>query len=466
VVERKQAKTHPITIEFVMKQLTATNFDDAVQIALDANQMLGVFRKHFEAAPNSLTNGLRIQDCRLVRLRWRGGKRAVLQYELDAATIGNTETFKQLLTSSIHDEKCAEHVEKKLLRDNSCVDNEAIFKPVSAISQLNMLVQAFPFDRRLPHLKLLAHTIPTAIRESIDAHYGPAKIDYSQCKITSVRYRAGLSAVLRYDLPIAGSTAHESVFAKLYQDPSEATRTFRMLTDLAAKENELGIECARPIAVLPALSTLLLQGVTGRTLEDELQLDSSVKQVRKAARAIARLNGSRVKLERVHTAEAQAESLQRATDRLRQACPQLKARISHVANRILPFPDVDLHPTHRDLKPEHIFFTGEAATLIDCDSMAMADPVIDPAMMLARMAAMSATDRLAYNAFRKNARVFVDEYFKQGPIDWNARLNQYYASALLEIAVGFFGRQEPGWRETITYLVEEAERSLNRQRWE
>ena len=46
------------------------------------------------------------------------------------------------------------------------------------------------------------------------------------------------------------------------------------------------------------------------------------------------------------------------------------------------------------------------------------------------------------------AQTFADEYFALVPNAWRDRLPVHYAgAAILKGAVGFFGRQEPGWSE-------------------
>jgi hypothetical protein len=127
--------------------------------------------------------------------------------------------------------------------------------------------------------------------------------------------------------------------------------------------------------------------------------------------------------------------------------------------------EVALGPTHRDLKPDHLFVDGERTIFIDLDSFAKADPVLDPAYLLARLAAMPALFPIAPERAHAVAREFAQEYFSHVPGAWQERLQFHYAGALVEVAHGFFRRQAPDWPGRIATLLEEARASLAGSVW-
>ena len=122
--------------------------------------------------------------------------------------------------------------------------------------------------------------------------------------------------------------------------------------------------------------------------------------------------------------------------------------------------DLQLMPTHRDLKLDHLFLDGETITIIDFDSFAAADPVIDPATLLAQLVTMSYGTSIPYGRIRSAGRAFVEEYFAHVPMSWRSRLKLQYAGAALKGSVSFFRHQEPEWPEKMTALVEEASSAL------
>jgi hypothetical protein len=102
---------------------------------------------------------------------------------------------------------------------------------------------------------------------------------------------------------------------------------------------------------------------------------------------------------------------------------------------------------------------GERTIFIDLDSFAKADPVLDPAHLLARLA-MPALFRVPRERTHTAAREFAEEYFAHVPGGWQERLPFHYAGTLLKAAQGFFRRQAPEWPDRIATLLEEARASL------
>jgi hypothetical protein len=124
--------------------------------------------------------------------------------------------------------------------------------------------------------------------------------------------------------------------------------------------------------------------------------------------------------------------------------------------------EVPLRPTHRHLSPDHIFLDGDRTTFIDLDMFAKADPVLDPARLLTRLA-MPALFPIPRH--RAAAREFAEEYFAHVPAAWHDRLPFHYAGTLLKTADGFFRRQAPDWPGRIAGLLEEARDSLAGKVW-
>jgi hypothetical protein len=126
--------------------------------------------------------------------------------------------------------------------------------------------------------------------------------------------------------------------------------------------------------------------------------------------------------------------------------------------------EVPLGPTHRDLSPDAIFLDDDRTTFIDLDSLAKADPVLDPAHLLARLV-VPALFPVPPERVRTAAREFAEEYFAHVPGVWQERLPFHYAGALLKKAHGFFRRQAPDWPGKIATLLEEARASLAGRVW-
>jgi len=122
-------------------------------------------------------------------------------------------------------------------------------------------------------------------------------------------------------------------------------------------------------------------------------------------------------------------------------------------------------PTHGDLKTEHMLLDGDRVIFIDLGTFAGADPVLDPADVLARLAAMPGLFLLPRSRARVAAQAFAKEYFAHVPKSWRSRLPFHYAGANLRLAASIFRNQEPGWRNTVPALIGEAKDSLTGKVW-
>ena len=167
---------------------------------------------------------------------------------------------------------------------------------------------------------------------------------------------------------------------------------------------------------------------------------------------------------RLRLAARQDAQRDRIAAKLAWACPDLAERIHHIAERVRGITSQQFAPSHLDLKLEHVFLEGDRLTLIDWDSCATADPMIDVAMLLARLAAAPVQANLAAGNYEAAARRFLNTYCELTPATWRTSLGQRYAAAVLDVAVGYFGRQEPRWKETVTHLIREAETALGGER--
>ena len=148
------------------------------------------------------------------------------------------------------------------------------------------------------------------------------------------------------------------------------------------------------------------------------------------------------------------------------ACPHLGTEIEAIINAIVAgLEEIPPRPTHRDLKPDHILLDGDRLALCDLDSFAEADPVVDPATILARLAGLAFAFPVRRDRLRTAARAFAEEYFAQVPKAWRRRLPLLYAGAALKVAVGFFRHQEPRWAEKVAGLVQEARESVAGRVW-
>jgi hypothetical protein len=260
-----------------------------------------------------------------------------------------------------------------------------------------------------------------------------------------------------------GRASERRFYAKVYHDDGGG-RTHRVLRTLRARpHDDTAFSVGNPVAYLEGLRTLIQEETPGVTLRDVLLMEDDARiALRRTAAAFAGLHLADVKPPRNHSLGDEIRALERTGKLLRWACPHLEAEIEGTVGAVISnLEDVPPAPTHLDLKLDHMLLDGERAALVDLDDFSGADPLLDTAGVLVRLANIS----LICPSFdeergREHERVFADEYFGRVPVDWQDRLSVHYAGAALKMAVGFFRRREAGWPGKIESLLNTAEGSL------
>jgi hypothetical protein len=445
-----------------------------LKIATDPTLMKQTFRTHLRPIGGKIYD---IEDCRFIRLRYRQDSRCFLLYTLRLVEPATGHRRDVQVTGLIYAQKDkAEQAWRKLKATDprqKIPDGWLTFEPVSFVPELDMLVQVFPYDRRLPTLPLVMAGPPPELEPVLLGRFGPGEWRVEAWNVQPVRYREQGGAVLRYTAEArsaaTGRRTEKSFYAKVYRH-EKGERTYQALRTLwrRTSANGEGFTVARPLAYLSHLRALIIEEAPGSTLEEILLRErDSTAALRRVAEALAAFNqGDAPPTTQRHLLADQVAVLERARRLLGWACPHLRLEVESIIEGVMGgLEEVPLGPTHRDLKPDHIFVDGERTIFIDLDSLAIADPVLDPAYLLARLAAMPALFPIAPERTHAAAREFAEEYFAHVPSTWQERLPFHYAGTLLKAAHGFFRRQAPDWPDKIATLLEEARTSLAGRVW-
>ena len=441
-----------------------------LQIASDHEEMRELLRRHLRPLP---TNGWDIRDCRLSRVHYHRGDRCTLRYTLRLVEPRTGRERSQWATGLI----CADDRAGRIWRKLRAADPRqevpqafATFEPLSLIPDLEMLVQIFPYDRHLPTLlRLTAVPLPD-LEPLFLSQFGSGDWRIETWSNEPVQYRPGRVAVLRHTVQareaLLATSEKKRFYVKVYRDEEEAEQAHRVLQLLRDRARVGGVTVAEPIAYLSGLRALVLGEVFGTSLQEILlQRQDAPAAVRKAARALAGFQREPVAGLRHHRLQDEVAALKRAGQFLEWACPHLRAQVEAIVSAVVAdLDEVPPGPTHRELRTDHIFLDGGRLALIDLDSCAAADPLLDPARVLADLAGLSLRLDLADDGrWKAAARVFAEEYLRDAPGPWRNRLFLHYAGAVLKEAVDFFRHQEPHWPENIATLVEEARDALSRR---
>ncbi|QIN82491.1 phosphotransferase [Rubrobacter tropicus] len=439
-------------------------------LAGDPDAMRSLFAEHLRPVGET---PYEISGCKLFRVRYRKGARCVLQYSLDLHDPVTGAEHTQWVTGVMYASGKAKRKWEKLRKSAPEVPAaDPAFEPVSFLPELGMLVEVFPYDRRLPGLPLLMAGPSPEIRAPLLADFG-GNWRMTGWHAELVRYRSELGATVGISLcateSATGRTERRRFYAKAYHDDAGEV-TSRVLETLkeAAGASETAFVVEGAVAYLDGPRVLLQREVPGATLRDRLLRDEDAEAaLRLTAGALAELHTSGVEVPRLHPLQREVVVLERTGRLLRWARPDLAARIDGTVGAVVSeLEEVPPAPTHRDLKLDHVLLRDGRAGLIDLDGFAGADPLIDAAGVMAHLRGLP----LHFPGFDGTRgedfeRTFAHEYFGRVPEGWRDGLPVHYAGAVLKMAVGFFRRREAGWPAKIEALLHTARDSLAGRIW-
>jgi len=437
-----------------------------LEIATDPQRMLEIFRSHLRPVA---TGRVEIWACLPFRFRCRqsGGGRCVLQYTLRLADPRSGREWDQWVTGFLYPRPGqAERHWRELSAGEprrGIPEEWLTFEPVDFIPALQMLVQVFPFDRKLPQLGAVLGAGVRELEPALLARLRPGAWQVTKRTVIPTRYRTELGAALRLDLQVRDAVTSQRVALRCYlkvfrNDHGEDTFEFLRTCEGQRRAGSSGFAVVRPLGYLTHWRTLAMEEAPGTTLQQLLLSSRAPAAVARAvARAVAAFNQADLAITVQHTLADQLADVQGAATLVQWGCPETRQAVRQIVDAVLGgLEEVAPVPLHRDLKPEHIFLSGGHVHFIDCDSVALGDPARDPAHLFAHMVAGAGLDAMSRDDRHAAATAFVGEYFTRVPEHWSRQFRLHCAAALIEVAGGIFKRQEPHWPDKVAAAVREA----------
>src|SRR5918994_2846828 len=187
-----------------------------LETATDPALMKETFRTHLRPVGGKVYD---IQDCRLTRLRYRQDSRCFLLYTLRLVEPDTDREREVQVTGIIYAQKDkAEQTWRKLKATDpqqEIPDAWLTFEPVSFVPELEMLVQVFPYDRRLPTLPLAMAGPSPELEPVLVGRFGPGEWRVEAWTVEPVRYR-DQGAVLRYTAKARNAATGERIERRFY----------------------------------------------------------------------------------------------------------------------------------------------------------------------------------------------------------------------------------------------------------
>jgi len=410
-----------------------------------------------------------VSECTIERVKYRPGRNCVVGYRLTLSTAAG-ERQEQRVSASVYgaDEARARHrsaeTHASLPRGRAAAGAGAPLPPVSFVAAMNMLVRAFPCDRKLAALPLLGdpHTVAQRFLPGLVAtRWGlEARILSSRQRVVS--YFPEHACTVCLDVRVADRAGERDwrVYGKVRHDDSGAS-TFALMQQLWDGSEAAGVSggFARPLHYDPALRLLWQEAAEGSTLAALLDagIETDEALVRTAA-ALAGLHASPVRPSRLLEAGELIDGLSKAAAVVSQAAPECAARIDALLCALLESqPACEAVGTlHGDLHSNNILVGPQRVAFIDIDRLARGPVLAELGSLLAELAMRDCLrgrsvdgDRLA-----RVAGAYAHEVRR--PIDGTAWRWHCAAAMLRERALRCVTSLKQGRMEALPVLLDNA----------
>lgn len=428
--------------------------------ALDPRWMAAVLAEGLEPP-----EGVRIGGCEFERFRHRPGVRAIVLYRVTWTRRGSRAENTTFVHGSLYPGGKSRRVYRRARAEARArgVLRTSTFRAVGHVPETGMVLQAFPFDRRIPGLAPVVAGAPESLRDAIARDVGAPRVTHLVPREIA-RYRPGVGAVLRVPAFDAPESVAGSFFLKVYRTEHGA-RTSDTLDRLGryCDSRACGFDVARAIGYDPRFRTLAVRGAPGRSLEHVLSESGDVDAAfRVAARSLAAFHRSDAPLDRHRTAADDVARARRAAEFLGNLEPAVAGITRELADRIERTIVAGIaRPTHYDLKTDHVFVGRGPTTLIDMDSAAYGDPAHDVATLLTRLRVAPRTTGAPADRSRLAAATFLDAYASRAWPGSLGRLGPAFGCAALKVALYFAKRLDHDFASIAEELARDALRVLD-----
>jgi hypothetical protein len=358
---------------------------------------------------------------------------------------------------------------ERLQRPIGVRDARAVEPPLRRagyVPDLDLLLQTYPFDHRLPAMQALLED-PTP---EVLAMLGAQGMSDPVWTATVARYHPDMRSTLEVSVRERQGAADDAIraFIKIYRDEEKGAEATAIHAAIGAGLAERpGVIVPRVLGWVPPMRAQVLAPVAGIDLDDAMQENAPWARdgVALAARAIAALHVLPLDAAWSRPLESEAQRLETISEDLAERYPALSGRVRQVAADVAARTATGPVGTmHGDLKPSHVLVGPGEVALFDFDRAAMGDPVQDMGNLMYLLGQRLQRQQGSGEPMPEVVRAFVTAYLAEVPAAWGEVLPAWYARvALGKAAKAFRGGVET--EQGVEAGIREAEDALAGRLW-
>ncbi|RPJ21661.1 MAG: aminoglycoside phosphotransferase family protein [Chloroflexi bacterium] len=338
-----------------------------------------------------------------------------------------------------------------------------------------MKLQVWPFDPEFPQLVRLgdpSHVAAMFASLGISHDLQPLPV------VTPIRYRPGERHVLRYEISAPGSVSGEGrrLYAKLYENPEDAARAFRIANRVVdwLDANPHGLQGNRPEAMSREDSVIIYPHAPGTPLSHQLHRSGRwlAAQLQTIGRALVALHNGPETLQselKENTLTKEVNVVKRASEHIQVLLPDTYDKILEILNKLETqysnLPQENPTFTHSDFKADHLLYTPQGLTLIDFDTCKLTDPALDLGKFLADLEWWFTLEGIA--GIEEAQAELLKGYRGEGEpdpivLERLARARLFHVLILVKIALRRVPIYKEDWAERTGRMIERASQVLHK----
>ncbi len=428
---------------------------------LDAAAMRKTFQAHLFRGDDRF----QIQNCSIERVKYKPGMNCMVCYQLEIMDKKTQALQGQLLCTRVYELGGAVSRFIKALSANTVTPKFGL--PISHLPPLEMVIWAFPNDRKLEGMNKIAD--PTFLKDKLLPEYFRGS-HITELTSNVVHYVPEHTCTVRVALQLSelqtGKSREATLYGKIYYNDEghDVSKWMDALWQSGPRRSGQ-LKMAQALGFDTATKSLWQTGLCGAPLLDvDLEAPEFFPLIKEAATTVAALHTVSIPGLKIVCLNDLLEQLERVKQLLSQARPASKLTLFPLLDRLCAqagyLCSEASHTLHGDLHLNNFFVEDKKVALIDMDNLCQGPPLLDVGSFLAGIFYRGILIDAPRDQIEKMAQVFIQQYKQSVP--WavsQASLRWYTAMMLInERAYRCLTRLKAGRLDILDQLILLADR--------
>ncbi|NGX41849.1 MAG: Stress response kinase A [Chlamydiae bacterium] len=401
-------------------------------------------KRLIEEALQNENKHLEVTSCEIADVKYEPEARCIFLYVVKLRDASTRKRWKQLFSGF-------------LLKQKETPD--ATSQKTLFLQEPKIVLYPFPYD---PVLTLLPEAYSgDVIKEQMQRSDLFQELNVRQVDISLLAYKPQMRATFLYEITSGDNEVEKQEWiakTNAFKNPEKVFANYWTLW----QESNGKIPMPRPMGFLSHPRVTFQEKIQGTRLGAMVDSESFDEIIKKTATLIGNFHSLQVSLSNTRKLEHEIRTLNRWCALLVHLLPELKQRIESLQTSLIPELERRVNisaPIHADFHHTNLLVEGTEVRLIDLDDIAWGDPCLDIGRFLSSLRIPSLRAFGSFEGLGAMRELFLETYLKVAPQNVrNIRL--FEAASLFTSAGSAFRLQRPEWRNDVSMLLNEAEKTF------